>query len=742
MKTLKLLIIGLAVLYLNVPIHAQTKPGSLRGTVTEAKTGETLPFANIIIKDKGGKIIAGGSTDFDGKYNINPVAAGTYHVEAAFTGYSTVTINDLMISPNIPTIQNFKLQEESAELQEVVIMYERPLIDATKTSSVTTYDRNYLPPLGSTNTQSKKSRKQSTTNVAVRDATSVAAQAAGVTVNSSNSNIRGARDEGTVYFIDGVKVRGSSNIPQAAIAQTEVITGGLPAQYGDAESGAIQIPNQVNHTTPPAPAPVFQPTRSVVNESYSLIKEMPFKRVSSAPLSTFSSDVDAASYSNMRRFITDGQLPPVDAVRIDEMINYFDYSYPEPEDGEVFSMSTELAECPWKKEHQLLKIGIKTKSVDKENLPDNNLVFLIDVSGSMGSYDKLPLLQKSLRLLVDNLNDRDRVAIVVYASASGLVLESTKGTNKQKILDAIDNLSAGGSTAGGAGIKLAYKVALDNFKKGENNRVILATDGDFNVGVSSDEGLVKLIEKKREDGIFLTVLGFGTGNVKDSKMEKLADHGNGNYAYIDNLMEAQKVLVHEMGSTLNTVAKDTKFQIEFNPNQVLGYRLIGYENRILNDEDFNDDTKDAGDVGSGHSVTAIYEIIPAKGEEEMPAPPVDPLKYQQKVVMENPELASEVATLKIRYKAPDSDVSVLRSTVVPQLQEDAEVSEDFKFVSAVVQYGMLLRESQYKGESSFDNALALAKEGKGEDPNGYRGEFIRLVSLAEKLDKRRDVGMR
>lgn len=725
MKTLKLLMIGLAVLCLSGPLHAQTRPGSLRGTVTEAKTGEAFPFVNILIKDTAGKVIAGGSTDLDGKYNINPVPAGMYTVQAQFKGYVTITIKDLLISPNAPTIQDFKMQEESVMLQEVVIVREAPLIDKTRSSMVTT--------------------SEDIVNMAVRDVSSVAAQAAGTRRSNrkANKNVRGARGEGTVYFIDGVKVRGSTNIPQAAISQTEVITGGLPAQYGDVESGAIQIPNQVNKTTAPdhvpAPTPV---TRSVVNESYSIIKEMPFKAVTSAPLSTFSSDVDAASYSNVRRFISDGQLPPADAVRIDEMINYFDYDYPDPEEGEVFSISSELGACPWNKEHQLLKIGIKTKDVDKENLPDNNLVFLIDVSGSMGSYDKLPLLQKSLRLLVENLNDKDRVAIVVYASATGLVLESTKGTQKQKILDAIDNLSAGGSTAGGAGLQLAYKVAEENFKKGENNRVILATDGDFNVGLSSDEAMVKLIEEKRKLGVFLTVLGFGTGNIKDSKMEKLADHGNGNYAYIDNLMEAQKVLVNEMGSTLNTVAKDTKFQIEFNPQQVRGYRLIGYENRILNDEDFNDDTKDAGDVGSGHSVTAIYEIIPAKGSEEMPAPPVDPLKYQQKVVMENPSLSEEVATVKIRYKAPDEDVSVLRTSVVSQASSDDEQSTDFKFVCAVVQYGMLLRNSEHKGESSFKSALALAKEGKGEDEAGYRGEFIRLVSLADKLSKRQDIGMR
>ncbi len=720
MKKLIMLLTGLTLLCLSAKeLQAQSRPGSLRGIITDAATGEVIPFANVALKDSAGNIVAGGASDISGKYNINPIDPGTYSVEVNFAGYTPLKLMDLKISPDRTTIQNFKLREASEMLEEVTITYEQPLISPTKNSS---------------SISAEPIREMS-----VRDVSRVSSQSAGATQDANgNIKIRGARSEGTVYFINGVKIRGSVNVPQAAIQSVEIVTGGLPAQYGDAESGAINANPSLSpnfHYTPNIP-------QKENRESYSVISELPFKAVTSAPLSTFSSDVDAASYANVRRFISNGQLPPADAVRIEEMINYFDYSYPDPDEGEVFSMTTEIGVCPWQTDHQLLRIGIKTRELPPDDLPDNNLVFLIDVSGSMSSSDKLPLLKKSLRLLVEGLSDKDRVAIVVYASASGLVLSSTKGSDKRKILEAIDNLSAGGSTAGGAGIELAYKIAGENFKKNENNRVILATDGDFNVGISSEGGLVKLIESKRDEGIFLTVLGFGTGNLQDSKMEKLADHGNGNYAYIDNLMEAQKVLVNEMGATLHTVAKDTKFQIEFNPMQVKAYRLIGYENRMLEDEDFNDDTKDAGDVGSGHSVTAVYEIIPATSLETLPTPPVDPLRYQRKVGLVNEEISGELATLKIRYKAPDSDVSVLRTKVIAVADSESEPSEDFRFVCAIMETGMLLRQSQYAGNSSFDEALKLAKAGKGEDENGYRGEFIRLVSLAEKLDRRRNVGMR
>ena len=405
---------------------------------------------------------------------------------------------------------------------------------------------------------------------------------------------------------------------------------------------------------------VFQRYNNNFNtEGYASVNENGFKNVKNNPLSTFSIDVDNASYSNIRRFINMGELPPADAVRIEEMINYFKYDYPEPKGEHPFSVYTELAVCPWNKKHQLLHVGLRGKSIDKSSLPPSNLVFLIDVSGSMSDPNKLPLLKSAFGLLVNELRAQDRVAIVVYAGAAGLVLESTPGNRKEAIMAAIDNLEAGGSTAGGAGLKLAYAEAEKNFVKGGNNRIILATDGDFNVGESSNGGMERLVEEKRELGVFITVLGFGMGNVKDDKMEIIADKGNGNYSYIDNLQEARKVLVREFGGTLFTIAKDVKFQIEFNPAKVKSYRLIGYENRLLNDEDFNDDTKDAGEMGAGHNVTALYELIPAGSDEKIPS--VDPLKYQvsgSNDYKEN-DLSDEYLTIKIRYKKPDGNTSML-----------------------------------------------------------------------------------
>lgn len=715
MKTLNILFISMLLL-MNNAAYTQSKTGKLQGRIIDKLTNEELPAVNVILKNGIGEIVTRTSSGFEGCYIIDSIPEGIYQVQTSLTGYSTITMENVRIIPGTTTPLDFKLLQNSTELEEIVILYERPLIDKTKSSSVV--------------------MAEEIVSMAVRDITSVSAQAAGVT---QNTRIRGSRSEETVYFIDGVKVRGAVNIPQAAIAQTEVISGGLPAKYENYESirknDSFQISRPEKETAP------VQIPLTYRRESYSPILEIPFHAVSVAPLSTFSSDVDVASYSNIRRFLTNGILPPPDAVRIEEMINYFKYDYLQPDEGEIFSMTSELGKCPWNKDHNLLRIGIKTEDVDESHLPDNNLVFLIDVSGSMSSEDKLPLLKRSLKMLIKKLDDKDRMAIVVYAGAAGIVLKPTKGSDRDEILEAIERLSSGGSTAGGAGIKLAYKLAEENFRVNANNRVILATDGDFNVGISSDDAMIKLIEKKRESGIFLTVLGFGTGNLQDAKMEKIADHGNGNYAYIDNLMEARKVLIHEMNSTLHTVAKDTKFQIEFNPMQVKAYRLIGYENRILRDKDFNDDTKDAGDMGSGHSVTAVYEIIPVSSAEELPLPSVDPLKYQVKTFANAAAQSKEMATLKIRYKKPDEDISTLRILAISCVPSE-NPSEDFQFTTAIMETGMLLRNSEYKGESSYEDALALAKAGKGNDEYGYRGEFIRLIELAKDMDISKTVGVR
>lgn len=461
-------------------------------------------------------------------------------------------------------------------------------------------------------------------------------------------------------------------------------------------------------------------------EDYSTINENIFRGALQNPLSTFSIDVDAASYSNMRRFIQNGQRPPIDAVRIEEMVNYFDYQYSQPQGEDPFAVYTEISSAPWNEKHKLVHIGLQGRKIPTENLAASNLVFLIDVSGSMDAPNKLPLLKASFKMLVEQLRQQDNVAIVVYAGAAGLVLPSTSGGDKKTILSALENLEAGGSTAGGAGIQLAYSIARQNFRQGGNNRVILATDGDFNVGESSNAGMERLIEQKRGSGIFLTVLGFGMGNYKDSKMEILADKGNGNYAYIDTILEAQKVLVNEFGGTMFTIAKDVKLQIEFNPAKVQAYRLIGYENRMLKSEDFNNDKKDAGELGSGHTVTALYEIIPQGVESEFYK--IDDLKYQKTKVTAAANGSKELMTIKMRYKRPDSDVSEL---IVHTLNDSntplSKTSEDFRWSASVTAFGMLLRDSEYVKGFSYDQVLPLAQASRGEDKDGYRAEFINLV---------------
>lgn len=474
-------------------------------------------------------------------------------------------------------------------------------------------------------------------------------------------------------------------------------------------------------------------------EGYDKINENAFLKATDNPLSTFSIDVDAASYSNVRRILNGGQLPPAGAVRIEEMVNYFKYEYPQPKNGDPFSINTEISDAPWNKDHKLVLIGLQGKKIPMENLPSSSLVFLIDVSGSMQSPEKIGLVKASMKLLVDQLREQDKVAIVVYAGAAGLVLPTTSGSNKQKIKEAIDKLEAGGSTAGGAGIKLAYKTARDYFIKGGNNRVILCTDGDFNVGESSDDAMERLIEEERKSGVFLTVLGYGMGNYQDAKMQKLADKGNGNHAYIDGITEAKKVLVNEFGGTLFTIAKDVKLQIEFNPAKVQGYRLIGYENRMLAKEDFNDDKKDAGELGSGHTVTALYEIIPV-GVKSSFLQNVDPLKYQKKDKKEQKAgETDEIMTVKFRYKAPDADVSkLIEHPLLDQSISIANTSDNFRFAAAVAQFGMLLRNSEFKSNASFDNVLNLAKKAKAYDEEGYRSEFIRLVESARLMAKTKE----
>ena len=482
------------------------------------------------------------------------------------------------------------------------------------------------------------------------------------------------------------------------------------------------------------PTAMYDMDTRMNTEEYDRIQENGFKSVADTPLSTFSIDVDPASYSNMRRFINRGELPPADAIRTEELVNYFSYDYPKPTGNDPVKITVEAGTCTWNTAHRLVRIGLKAKEIPTEQLPASNLVFLIDVSGSMWGANRLDLVKSSLKLLVNNLRNKDKVAIVTYAGSAGVKLEATSGGDKQKIREAIDELTASGSTAGGAGIHLAYQIAKKNFISDGNNRIILCSDGDFNVGVSSAEGLEQLIEKERKSGVHLTVLGYGMGNYKDKKIQVLAEKGNGNHAYIDNLQEANRVLVGEFGATLHTVAKDVKLQVEFNPSQVQAYRLIGYESRLLKDEDFNNDAKDAGDMGAGHTVTAFYEVIPAGVKNEYVGK-VDDLKYQKKEKMTlKPTGSDELLTVKLRYKAPDKDVS--RKMELPFVDNKGDsVSSDFRFASAVAMFGQLLRDSDFKGTADYDKVIKLAKQGLNNDERGYRREFIRLVEAAKGLEK-------
>lgn len=484
-------------------------------------------------------------------------------------------------------------------------------------------------------------------------------------------------------------------------------------------------------------ARVFAPPASPFNtEAYAYQADNAYCDVAGNPLSTFSIDVDTAGYSNMRRFIQQGQCPPRDAVRIEELVNYFPYRYAAPKDDKPFAASMEVASAPWNPQHRLVRIGLKGREIPESERPALNLVFLLDVSGSMNEPNKLPLVKESMRLLVEKLNPTDRVAIAVYAGASGLALPSTPIAKKQEILAAIDALTPGGSTNGAMGILLAYDIAKANFIKDGANRVVLCTDGDFNIGVTNQGDLTRLIEEKAKSGVFLTVLGFGMGNYKDDTLEKLADKGNGNYGYVDNFAEAKKLLVNQLSGTLVTIAKDVKVQVEFNPAKVASYRLIGYENRMLKKEDFNNDKIDAGEIGAGHTVTALYEVVPVGAESPAEVPAVDALKYQaeKKAKLAKSDGSSEMLTLKVRYKAPTSEVSSkLEFALVDSGSEFATASQDFKFAASVAGFGMMLRGSPHKGATTFDAVLGWAEAGFGEDEGGYRREFMELVKKAKAI---------
>ncbi len=659
-------------------------PTILQGKVTD-DTGSPLIGATIkVFKD--GNIVRGSMTDVDGKYRL-VLDPGSYTVEVNYTGYEPFT------QQKVSAVQGRTMQLDikmtsAAALEEVVVVGYSTEQSAKKAKSADKGGGKRAPaPPSKTSTPASTGSVQYSTQPSPK-APRPAEYSRIMPVQTAGSTLLGRAKDNRKTGETGFKTA-----PDSLIEGNE--------------------------------------------EQYNTILENPYQdsRSNSNSISTFSIDVDAASYANLRRYINSGQLPPRDAVRIEEMVNYFDYTYPQPTRQHPFEVSTELAPCPWAPEHRLLMIGLQGQRMDLGQLPAANLVFLMDVSGSMGSADKLPLVQKSLELLTDQLRPNDRVAIVVYAGAAGTVLESTPGTEKLKIKEALNKLQAGGSTAGGEGIQLAYQVARKNFVPGGNNRVILCTDGDFNVGVSSEKELIKLIENERNSGVYLTVLGFGTGNYQDGKMQELADKGNGNHAYIDGLAEAKKVLVQEFGGTLFAIAKDVKLQVHFNPAQVAGYRLIGYENRMLATEDFNDDKKDAGELGAGHRVTALYELIPA-GQL---LPPMSRLDSSLVMVSKSDTSVSvgadDLLVLQLRYKKPKGEMpSQLMEYRLPATAlGQAGTSENLLLASVVAEFGLLLRDSKYKGTANYAQALERARRAAKNDPNGYRSELADLIEKAGKI---------
>lgn len=672
---------------------------------------QNLPIPGVSITVK--KTNNGTQTDFDGNYSIEVHKGQT--LVFAYIGYVTQEVK-----VRAATTINITMQEDVQMLEEVVVT----ALGIRKERRALGYAVHSVSPLSPAQIarQKRKNYHQSISQV-------LQGKVSGVNISNSNGNlnpsnkivIRGVSSlnnntrKQPLYIVDGVPIKTKNNSVIAQLDPNNIdkvnTYNGAKARklFGiSAKNGCIVITTKIGN---------YQIEN---DEKYAHIQENKFERVGLNPLSTFSIDVDKAGYSNVRRMINNGQNIPVDAVKIEEMINYFEYDYDQPT-KHPFSIHTEAVVTPWNQQTKLVRIGLQGKTYKNEELPASNLTFLIDVSGSMSSRNKLPLLKSAFKLLVNQLREKDKVSIVVYAGAAGEVLAPTNGDQKEKIIQSLDNLEAGGSTAGGAGIELAYKLAEKNFIKHGNNRVILATDGDFNVGPSSDRDMVHLIEEKRKTGVFLSVLGFGMGNYKDSKMEKLADKGNGNHAYIDTMQEAQKVFGKEFGGTLYTIAKDVKIQVEFNPHVVESYRLIGYENRLLADEDFVDDTKDAGELGSGHTVTALYEVIP-KGVDSPYLKEIPDLKYTS--IMPK-DFNDELLTVKFRYKKPDGDKSVEISHVLAN--ETAQISPDFSFTSAVALFGLHLRKSQFTNDSTFDDVTELAENGIGNDKNGYRSEFIRLV---------------
>lgn len=697
----------------------------LSGKVTDDKS--ELLIGAIIKVLKGADFVKGTVSDYNGEYRIQ-IDSGTYDVEFSYTGLATSRQTGVQVLAGQVNTLNVTMPNSNTVLQEVVIStYKVPLVEQDYLSSGQTLTSDEIKRLPT---------RRGTDNI-------IATPAGATTIDDSAVNIKGTRSNATNYYIDGVRVSGEPEKMQvkdksksAAKADRKQVRKAPPATKVASISAQPSISVVKSYDMP---APEIEPKPGVgtvrrdtanpelyAGEQYNTIVENPFLQSKETPVSTFSIDVDVASYANIRRYLGTGIWPPRDAVRIEEMINYFKFDYPQPKDEHPFSVNTTYSICPWEPSHRLLMVGLQGLTVDPGQLPPSSFVFLIDVSGSMQEPNKLPLVKTSLNLLADNLRPQDRVAIVVYAGASGLVLVPTN--NKKDIKDAINRLEAGGSTAGAEGIELAYQIARNHFQSNGNNRVILCTDGDFNVGVSDEASLIKLIEKERTSGIFLTVLGYGTGNYQDGKMQQLADKGNGNHAYIDSEKEAEKVLVKEFGGTLFSIAKDVKLQLEFNPDKVSSYRLIGYENRMLAKEDFDDDTKDAGELGSGHTVTAIYEIVPADHKPDVVQKDIayDPQRQA------NATSSGDLMTLKLRYKPVKGNQSsrLLEHKVPVQLQAP---DNNMLQAATIAEFGLLMRNSRFKGSATFAHALTQAELLVKNNPDPYRIELRDLIERARNV---------
>lgn len=715
---------------------------TIKGVVTSKSDGLPLPGVNVVIKRTNNGV----QTDFDGKFSLNAKLGD--QLVFSYLGFkeSILTISK---KENITVA----LEEDSANLQEVVVTGYSSKIEKKSRNKEKEYrdgDKKQKLAVGVDYTIENRSNNAIIQSLQGKKPGLNIKTSKALAINDKSINFIGVgslqNNQEPLYVIDGIPVDASKyySLQPSDIKVIDLLKGTKATSiYGSRASNGViiintksgkfkklskkELKNKLEELNKLKQIP---PTEIENQEDYDSFEENAFESPATKPLSTFSIDVDNASYTNVRRFINNGQKVPKDAVRVEEMINFFKYNNPQPKNSDPFAISTEYSTAPWNAKHKLLRISLQGKIIPSEKLPNSNLVFLIDVSGSMNEQNKLPLLKESMKILVQELRKEDKVTIIVYAGAAGMVLPPTSGDEKQTIIDALEKLSAGGSTAGGAGIELAYKIAQENFIKNGNNRVILATDGDFNVGGSSNSDMQTLIEEKRKSGVFLTCLGYGMGNYKDNKMEILSDKGNGNYAYIDNIQEAKRFLGKEFKGSMFAIAKDVKIQIEFNPKHVKSYRLIGYENRKLRDEDFVNDAIDAGELGSGHTVTALYEIIPTGVESEFYKTEI-PLKYTQ-TATSTTNFNDELATIKFRYKKPDGEKSIEMVHIIENkpISENA-TSSDFKFCTAVAWFGLTLRDSKLIPNKDLKAIKALAKKGISNDDEGYKAEFIRLVETAK-----------